>query len=252
MALDGKHIVVTGGGTGTGAAIAEALAHAGGRVTVLGRREAPLREVAKQHKFIGWVTCDVTDPAAVRAAFEQARGLNGPVGVVVANAGAADSTPFGKMTAEGFRSMLDVNLGGVFNAFQAGLADMERAGEGRMIAIASTAGLKGYPYVAGYCAAKHGVVGLIRALAVELGRSGITVNAICPGFIETPMLDRSIANILDKTGLGPDAAAKSLRKGNPQDRFIQVDEVAGAVLWLCSEAARSVNGHALALSGGEI
>ncbi|MCE8516695.1 SDR family oxidoreductase [Ruegeria pomeroyi] len=252
MMLEGTHAVVTGGGTGTGAAIAEALAHAGAKVTVLGRREGPLREVAKQHKFIGWVTCDVTDPQAVRAAFRQARDLNGPVGVVVANAGAADSTPFRKMTAEGFQQMLDVNLKGVFNSFQAGLSDMENAGEGRLIAIASTAGLKGYPYVAGYCAAKHGVVGLIRALAVELGRTGITANAICPGFIETPMLDRSIANIVDKTGLSAEAAAKSLRKGNPQDRFIQVDEVAGAVLWLCSQAARSVNGHALALSGGEI
>lgn len=252
MRLDGTHAVVTGGGTGTGAAIAEALAHAGAKVTVLGRREGPLREVAKQHKFIGWVTCDVTDPAEVRAAFRQARDLNGPVGVVVANAGAADSTPFKKMTAEGFQQMLDVNLKGVFNSFQAGLSDMESAGEGRLIAIASTAGLKGYPYVAGYCAAKHGVVGLIRALAVELGRTGVTANAICPGFIETPMLDRSIANIMDKTGLSAEAAAKSLRKGNPQDRFIQVDEVAGAVLWLCSQAARSVNGHALALSGGEI
>ena len=252
MMLEGVHAVVTGGGTGTGAAIAEALAHAGAKVTVLGRREGPLREVAKQHKFIGWVTCDVTDPQAVRAAFRQARDLNGPVGVVVANAGAADSTPFRKMTAEGFQQMLDVNLKGVFNSFQAGLSDMENAGEGRLIAIASTAGLKGYPYVAGYCAAKHGVVGLIRALAVELGRTGITANAICPGFIETPMLDRSIANIVDKTGLSAEAAAKSLRKGNPQDRFIQVDEVAGAVLWLCSQAARSVNGHALALSGGEI
>ncbi|MCG6559852.1 SDR family oxidoreductase [Ruegeria sp. 1NDH52C] len=252
MMLEGTHAVVTGGGTGTGAAIAEALAHAGAKVTVLGRREGPLREVAKQHKFIGWVTCDVTDPQAVRAAFRQARDLNGPVGVVVANAGAADSTPFRKMTAEGFQQMLDVNLKGVFNSFQAGLSDMENAGEGRLIAIASTAGLKGYPYVAGYCAAKHGVVGLIRALAVELGRTGVTANAICPGFIETPMLDRSIANIVDKTGLSAEAAAKSLRKGNPQDRFIQVDEVAGAVLWLCSQAARSVNGHALALSGGEI
>ncbi|MCE8509663.1 SDR family oxidoreductase [Ruegeria pomeroyi] len=252
MMLEGTHAVVTGGGTGTGAAIAEALAHAGAKVTVLGRREGPLREVAKQHKFIGWVTCDVTDPGAVRAAFRQARDLNGPVGVVVANAGAADSTPFRKMTAEGFQHMLDVNLKGVFNSFQAGLSDMESAGEGRLIAIASTAGLKGYPYVAGYCAAKHGVVGLIRALAVELDRTGVTANAICPGFIETPMLERSIANIVDKTGLSAEAAAKSLRKGNPQDRFIQVDEVAGAVLWLCSQAARSVNGHALALSGGEI
>ncbi len=252
MSLTGQHAIVTGGGTGTGAAIALALAHAGAKVTVMGRREAPLREVAGQHRFVGYVTCDVTDPVALRAAFAQARGLNGTVDIVVANAGAANSVPFRKATAEDFQSMLDVNLKGVFNSFQAGLGDMEQAGGGRLIAIASTAGLKGYPYVSGYCAAKHGVVGLVRALALELARSGVTVNAVCPGFIETPLLDRSIANIVDKTGMSPEDAAKSLRRSNPQGRFIQPDEVAQTVLWLCSDAARSVNGHALSVSGGEI
>ena len=129
---------------------------------------------------------------------------------------------------------------------------MKAAGWGRMIAIASTAGLTGYPYVAAYCAAKHGVVGLTRALSMELASTGITVNAICPGFIETPMLDRSVANIIDKTGISEDKARASLHSRNPQERFIQTDEVAGAALWLCSDAARSVNGHTLNLSGGEI
>lgn len=252
MMLAGKHAVVTGGGTGTGAVIAEALAHAGAKVTIMGRREAPLRQIAKQHKFIGYVTCDVTDPAAVRAAFGQARGLNGAVHIVVANAGAAESTPFRKTTADDFQAMLDVNLKGVFNSFQAAIDDMDREGEGRMIAIASTAGLKGYAYVTGYCAAKHGVVGLTRALSLELARSGVTVNAICPGFIETPLLDRSIANIVEKTGMSADDAAKSLKRSNPQGRFIQPDEVAQTVLWLCSDGARSVTGQAISVSGGEI
>lgn len=252
MSVDGKHVVITGGGSGVGAEMAEVMAHAGAKVTIMGRREAPLREVAKQHKFISWVTCDVTDADAVKDAFRQARGLNGPVDVVIANAGTAESVPFAKMTADDLTAMLSVNLMGVVNTWQAALPDMKSNDWGRMIAVASTAGLKGYPYVSGYVAAKHGVVGLTRALALELGASGITVNAICPGFIETPLLDRSIQNIVDKTGMSPEQAAKSLYKNNPQKRFIQTDEVAGTALWLCSDAARSVNGHTLTLSGGEI
>lgn len=252
MTISGKHAVVTGGGTGVGAAIAETLAHGGARVTVMGRREAPLREVAKQHKSIGWITCDVTDPEAVAAAFRQSRGLNGPVDIAVANAGAAESVPFTKMTPQQFDAMLSVNLVGVVNVWQAALPDMTASGWGRLIAVASTAGLKGYSYVSAYCAAKHGVVGLTRSLALELGDGGVTANAICPGFVETPLLERSIENIMQKTGMSEDRARKSLSSVNPQKRFIQTDEVAGAALWLCSDAARSVNGHALSLSGGEI
>ncbi len=252
MSVDGKHVVVTGGGTGVGAAIAEAMAHAGAKVTVMGRREGPLREVAGTHKFIGWKVCDVTDAAAVRAAFAEARALDGPIEVVVANAGAADSVPFTKMTPEHLAAMLTVNLAGVVNVWQAALPDMQAAGWGRLIAVASTAGLKGYPYVSGYCAAKHGVVGLTRSVAIEMGDSGITANAICPGFVDTPMLDRSIENIVQKTGMSADKARASLKRGNPQGRFIEVDEVAGTALWLCEDVARSVNGHALSLSGGEV
>ena len=252
MMQDGKHAIVTGGGTGVGAKIAETLAHAGTRVTVMGRREAPLREVARQHKSIDWVTCDVTRAEAVAAAFDESRRLNGPVDVVVANAGAVESVPFSKMVPEQLTSILAVNLAGVVNAWQAALSGMKAAGWGRLIAVASTAGLKGYPYVTAYCAAKHGVVGLTRALALELGDSGVTANAICPGFIETALLHRSIDTIMQKTGMSKEATRASLTKANPQNRFIQTDEVAGAVLWLCSDQARSVNGQALSLSGGEI
>lgn len=252
MSVDGKHVVVTGGGTGVGRAIAEAMAHAGARVTIVGRREEPLREVAKQHRFIGWITCDVTDADAVNGAFGQARGLNGRISVVIANAGAAESVPFSRLTSAQLNSMLAVNLGGVVNAWQASLGDMKALGWGRLIAVASTAGLKGYAYVSAYAAAKHAVVGLTRSLALELGDSGITANAICPGFIDTPLLDRSVATIIEKTGMCEQAARARLLSGNPQKRFIQPDEVAGSALWLCSEAARSVNGHALSVSGGEI
>lgn len=247
MSTTSTHAIVTGGGTGVGADIAQALSNAGLNVTIMGRSEAPLTA-----QNLSYQLCDVTDPEAVKMAFEKARAEYGPITTVIANAGAATSIPFAKMKMSDLTQMTDVNLAGVFNVWQAALPDMKSAGTGRMIAIASTAGLKGYPYVAGYCAAKHGVVGLTRSLAIELAATGITVNAICPGFIDTPMLERSIENISTKTGMSPEDAAKSLTKGNPQRRFIQTDEVTGAVLWLCSDAARSVNGHTLSLSGGEI
>ena len=252
MSVAGRHVVVTGGGTGVGRALALGFAHAGARVTIMGRREAPLREVARQHREIGYALCDVTDSASVRAAFTQARGLNGAVTVAVANAGAADSLPFSRVTPDHLQAMLAVNLGGVVNTWQAALDGMKSDGWGRCIAIASTAGLKGYAYASAYAAAKHAVVGLTRSLALELGQSGLTANAICPGFIETPMLERSIETITAKTGMSETNARASLIAANPQKRFIQPDEVAGAALWLCSDAAASVNGHALALSGGEI
>lgn len=241
------HVVITGGGTGVGADTAQEFARAGYRVTIMGRTEATLKA-----QDLPYQICDVTDAGQVAAAFDAARAQHDAIDVVIANAGAASSVPFAKMTAADLTAMTEVNLTGVFNVWQAALPDMKATKFGRMIVIASTAGLKGYPYVAGYCAAKHGVIGLTRALALELAPMGITVNAICPGFIETPMLERSLSNIMDKTGMSSEEATKSLIKNNPQRRFIQTGEVAGAALWLCSDAARSVNGHTLTLSGGEI
>lgn len=242
-----RHVVISGGGSGVGAALAQVFADQGDRVTLLGRRLAPLETVAAP---LGGTarSCDVTDRAAIDAALADLP----PVDVAIANAGAAPSMPFAQMRAEDLDGLLGVNLHGVVNLWQAALPTMHKSGSGRLIAIASTAGLKGYPYVSGYCAAKHAVVGLTRALAIELGKSGITANAICPGFIDTPLLDRAIETIREKTGLDRDAAVKSLVRGNPQARLIAPAEVAAAALWLASDAAAAINGHALAMSGGEI
>ena len=173
----------------------------------------------------------------------------GPCDVVIANAGAADSAPFAKTTLQQWNAMLAVNLTGVFLTLREGLIQMP--GWGRLIAIASTAGLKGYPYVAAYTAAKHGVVGLTRALALEVAKKPITVNAICPGFLDTGMTERSIANITAKTGRSVQDARAALAANNPQHRLIAPGEVTTTALWLCAPGSEGVNGQAIAISGGE-
>ncbi|MDG4884564.1 SDR family NAD(P)-dependent oxidoreductase [Mesorhizobium sp. WSM4884] len=250
-AIAGRHALVTGGGSGVGRAIALALAEAGVDVTICGRREEALAEVAKQNDRISGIAADVTDEAEITVLYEKAQAARGPFDIVVANAGMAGSAPAHKTSLTDWQRTLDVNLTGAFLTVKPALAGMLARKTGRIVFVASTAGLKGYAYVAPYVAAKHGVVGLMRALAAETAKSGVTVNAVCPGFIETDMLEESIQRIVERTGRSVDEARASLAATNPQGHFIQPEEVAEAVLWLCSDAARSITGQAISVSGGE-
>ncbi|TIR27394.1 MAG: SDR family oxidoreductase [Mesorhizobium sp.] len=250
-AIEGKHALVTGGGSGVGKAIALALAEAGVNVTICGRREAELAKVAREDDHILGIAADVTDEASMGALYQQAEVARGPFDIVVANAGMAGSAPAHKTSLADWQRTLDVNLTGAFLTVKPALGGMLARKAGRIVFVASTAGLKGYAYVAPYVAAKHGVVGLMRALAAETAKSGVTVNAVCPGFVETDMLEESVRRIVEKTGRSAEEVRQSLSSVNPQGRFIQPDEVADAVLWLCSDAAGSITGQAISISGGE-
>jgi NAD(P)-dependent dehydrogenase (short-subunit alcohol dehydrogenase family) len=221
-------------------------------VTVLGRDREALDRVVAEGAATAGVIADVTDRGAVRVALDAAADAGGPVDLLVANAGAAVSMPFLKSDDDHFARMLDVNLMGVVHAAHAVLNPMVERGFGRIVAVASTAGLKGYPYVSAYCAAKHAVVGFVRALAIETATSGVTVNAVCPGFTDTDLVAASLDRIVAKTGRSREEALAELVKHNPQKRLVDVAEVADAVLWLCGDDARSVTGQAIAVAGGEV
>jgi NAD(P)-dependent dehydrogenase (short-subunit alcohol dehydrogenase family) len=254
-----RHALVTGASRGIGAAIARALAGSGMHVTLLGRDRAALEAVARsgpagrsQHLAVA----DVTDPVAMQQAVAGAVAVLGPVHILVNNAGQAHSSPIDHMPPALWQQMLQTNLSGVFHGIQAVLPSMRtcatESDPGRIINIASTAGLQGYPQVSAYVAAKHGVIGLTRALALELAKDAITVNAICPGYTDTDLATQAVEALARNTGKSPAQARALIARRNPQQRLITPEEVAATVLWLCQPASRSVNGQALAIDGGEL
>lgn len=254
-ALSGKHAVITGGGRGIGAAIAHALAGQGAAVTLMGRTPAHLEEQARNLRALTEVHCaamDVARPDSVSAAFAGAAARLGRVDILVNNAGQALSAPFVKTEFALWQQMLDVNLTGVFLGTREVLPAMLDAGWGRVINIASTAGQKGYPYVSAYCAAKHGVIGMTRALALETAKKNVTVNAVCPGYTDTDLVRDSIANIEARTGRSHAETLAELTRFNPQDRLIDAAEVANAVLWLCLPGSEAITGQSISVCGGEV
>jgi NAD(P)-dependent dehydrogenase (short-subunit alcohol dehydrogenase family) len=271
--LKGRHAVVTGGGTGIGAAIARALAAEGAKLTLVGRRREKLEEVATilcapaqagaqvsipsvglllSQEHIVIAPADVTDPTQVEAALAKAREANGPISILVNNAGAASSEPFAKIRVEEWREAMAVNLDALLHTCQGALPDLLADEAGRIVNLASTAGLKGYAYTAAYTAAKHGAVGFTRALAAEFAKTNLTVNAVCPGFTDTRLIADAVAAIQQKTGRTEEQALGELTRFNPQGRLVSTQEVADAVLWLCLPESRSINGQAIAVAGGEV
>jgi 3-hydroxybutyrate dehydrogenase len=247
--LVGRHALITGGGTGIGAAAANHLHAAGARLSLLGRRIEPLRAVAEGTGGTA-IQCDVTDPHRIRAAFDQARAANGPIEMLIVNAGIADSAPFAKTTRESWDRIIATNLTAAFDCAQAAIEDLLASAHGRLVFVASVASLRGVPYAAHYAASKHGLLGLMRSMAAEFARTNLTVNAVCPGYVDTPMTDESIARVVGKTGRGERESRDLIANMNASGRLVDPNAIATMILTLCLPQSQDVNGAAITIDGG--
>jgi NAD(P)-dependent dehydrogenase (short-subunit alcohol dehydrogenase family) len=244
-----KHALITGGGTGIGAAAARMLASEGAKLSLLGRRMAPLQAVTAETGGIP-ISCDITDRGAIEAAFATAREANGPFDYVILNAGIGDSAPFQRTSRKAWDRIIATNLTALFDGTQLALPDLLEGDGKRLIVVASVAGLKGGAYAAPYVASKHGAVGLVRSLALEFAKTGLTVNAVCPSFVDTPMVDESAERISRVTQRDVDQSREALAALNASGRLVTADEVASSILNLCHPLSRSINGACVTIDGG--
>ena len=254
--LAGRHAFITGGNRGIGAAIAEHLADLGANITLAARDESALEGQRAKLSARGDIavfaqTMDLRDPASIADGIKAAQDSHGPIAILVNNAGIAPAAPLAKLDLETWQETFEINVQAAFLLCQAVQGGMKDLGYGRIVNVASTAGLRGYPFVSAYVASKHAVIGLTRALALELAKGPITVNAVCPGYTETEMAANAIANI-QQSGKSEAEARAILTRGNPQGRLIQPDEVAATVAWLCQPTSASITGQAIAVAGGEV
>lgn len=248
-ALEGRHALITGGGTGIGAAAAAELAQAGANLSLLGRRLEPLQETAGKTGGVV-VQCDVSDVERIATAFDEARAANGPIEILIVNAGIADSAPFHKMTRESWDRIISVNLTAAFDCARTAIGDLLASDNGRLVFVASVASLRGVPYAAHYAASKHGLLGLTRSLAAEYAKTNLTVNAVCPGYVDTPMTDNSVARVAQITGRSEDDSRSAISSMNASGRLVDPAAIGHMIAMLCLPLSRDINGAALTIDGG--
>jgi NAD(P)-dependent dehydrogenase (short-subunit alcohol dehydrogenase family) len=247
--LESRHALITGGGTGIGAAAARHLHSAGAKVSLVGRRMEPLLAVAEE---IGGsaIGCDVTAPDQIQKAFDEARTLNGPMDLLIVNAGIAESAPFHKMTRESWDRIISVNLTAAFECSRAAIGDLLKSDNGRLVFVASVASLRGVPYAAHYAASKHGLLGLMRSLAAEYAKTSLTVNAVCPGYVDTPMTDQSVARVSQITGRSEEDSRSAITSMNASGRLVDPEAIGNVIAMLCLPLSRDINGAAITIDGG--
>ncbi|MCL6679288.1 SDR family oxidoreductase [Sphingomonas sp. RG327] len=248
-ALEGRHALITGGGTGIGAAAAIELGNAGAKLSLLGRRMAPIQHTAVRTGGTAF-QCDVTEAGAIEQAFDEARAANGPIDLLVVNAGIAESAPFHKMTRESWDRIIGTNLTAAFECARAAIGDLLKSENGRLVFIASVASIRGVPYAAHYAASKHGLLGLSRSLAAEYAKTNLTVNAVCPGYVDTPMTDQSVARVSEITGRSEEDSRGAITNMNASGRLVDPDAIAKIILMLCLPLSRDINGAAITIDGG--